>query len=88
MAEVYVAFRLAVLHHPNLRLVFAHEFLPGQKVQSLAIPGRKRSRVPDLTLGIQDTKAAEPSWFFIEMHRCTEPNERFAQPDLQSIKAK
>ena len=88
VAEVYVAFRLAVLHHPNLRLVFTHELSPGQKARSLDIPGRKRSRVPDLNLGIQDAKAAAPSLFFIEMHRGTEPNERYAQPELQSLKAK
>jgi len=50
--------------------------------------GRKRARVPDLTLGIRDAHAAEPSLFFVEMHRCTEPNERVAQPELQRLKGK
>ena len=88
VAEVYVSFRRAVAHHPNLRLECAHELAPGQKARALSIPGRKRSLVPDLTLSMCAENAAEPSLFFVEMHRGTEPNERFAQPELQSLKSK
>ena len=54
--------------------------------RSLLVPGRDRRLVPDwtITLGMAGS-ANEPSLFFIEKDKSTEPNRRYRSPELQSL---
>lgn len=83
LASVKVAFRKAVNDVPGLELRQGFELSPER---SLLVPGRDRRLVPDWTITLGMASAAtDPSLFFIEKDKSTEPNRRYRSPGLQSL---
>ena len=83
LAAVKVAFRKAVNDVPRLELKQGFELV---RELALMVPGRNRRLVPDwtITLGMADA-AIDPSLFFIEKDKGSEPNRRHGSPWLQSL---
>ena len=88
VAEVHVAFRMACARTPLLRLLSAEEIARSSEAHRLFVPGRTQPLYPDLILAIGGGRTVEPSLFFIEVDRSTEPNLRQGLSERQSLRKK
>ena len=86
LADVYVAFRRAVANNPALALLHITELTGGHDVRSLSTPDGERVE-PDWLFAAGRTDG-EPCALAIELHRCSEPNERYTPSTLQHLARK
>lgn len=87
LTEVRVAFTLACNHTPGLVLSSGEALARGQDARALPLP-TSGTLVPDWIFSITHAEAAEPSLFFLEVDRSTEPNVRYRHHALQSLARK
>lgn len=83
LADVYVAFRRAVMAVSGLTLMQFTNSTNGGHIRSLEVPGGTTVE-PDWLFAASKAEG-EPCGFSIEHHRCTEPNERFQPSNLQHL---
>ncbi len=90
VSDVRVAFRRACALRGDVRLGHAEELARGQNARALVVPGRDGLLYPDwiFTLAQNGSARHEPSLFFLELNRSTEPNVRYGANDLQSLARK
>jgi hypothetical protein len=88
VTEVRVAFTLSCNHTPGLVLSSGDALAHGQDARALPLP-TSGTLVPDWIFTItDDSGTAEPSLFFLEVDRVTEPNIRYRHHGLQSLARK
>jgi hypothetical protein len=85
--DVRIAFRRASAARPGLRIAPTTEKAHGLSARALDVPGHDELLYPDWLFFLVLEWAAE-SLFFVELHTGSEPQERFAQPDLSNLKGK
>jgi hypothetical protein len=80
VVDAYISFRLGVAKRSDHSLAVA-------PTSAISIPGRAKSIFPDKLL-IASRQGCMPIVLPIEVDRSTEPNERFARPDLSYLAEK